>query len=615
MLWLGTWLFLIGSHAQDVRDLSHRFTPPDCRGNPWGPAVTRARAEGRVPSIVMSPEMLRWDQWGRAVLRDGDIVFRMGDARFAYNLFPFSRFLAAASGSRFSHAGIVAIEDGGPVVYDCIDPSIGRMPFAVWVLDNVGAFGVKRLKAERREAIPGVLAYCRKAFEEQAPFDFSFDLDDSALYCLEMTEKAFRSQGLVLSKPVRLGDMENATHYPITIGMFLLLSKFVLKKPLSLEQAVYMPGNARHGLWGSPLLESVYSPPGDPAIENAPRQKGRISLMGDVATVVGILSEFRTSGRLRLQRELRFGLCSTLPEDLAAPVSLPTARAGYSRGIGILGESYFDEYPLASPDHRTARNWVEILSLTRRLDFGRFSATGWGSPRDRGYQYNWARADATTSDLIATGQHTGLAAQVASGQIGTVFVFIGGNDFIEAMSKPDPEAALREALPRALSNYQLAIKTIRAAAPSIQLVLATVPDIRLLPEFDQALREGRLAVRVADVCTAVMARYNAQIRAMAATDKRVVLIDLALFAQLADQVSHDFIVSGRRLDRSRPGKSSEFFFLADRRHPGTLAQAELARKFVLAVNARFGAGIEPLRDTEILRLVGELTADGPADRH
>ena len=38
-------------------------------------------------------------------------------------------------------------------------------PFAVWILDNVGAFGVKRLKAERRRAIPGVLAYCRKVFE------------------------------------------------------------------------------------------------------------------------------------------------------------------------------------------------------------------------------------------------------------------------------------------------------------------------------------------------------------------------------------------------------------------------------------------------------------------
>ena len=190
--------------------------------------------------------------------------------------------------------------------------------------------------------------------------------------------------------------------------------------------------------------------------------------------------------------------------------------------------------------------------------------------------------------------------------MGTVFVFIGGNDFIDAMSEPDPEAALREALPRALANYRLAVGTIRAADPDVRLVLATVPDIRLLPEFAGPLREGRLPVRLADACTAALGRYNAQIRAMAAGDRRVALIDLALVARLADLVSRDYaVVAGRRLDRSRPGNSPDRFFLADRRHPGTLAQAELARMFILAVNARFGAGIEPLRDAEILRLVDD----------
>src|SRR5262245_47230738 len=93
------WLILLGIHTQDVRDLSDRFAPRGWQGNPWGPAVTRARAEGRLPAIVMTPAMMKWDQWGRAVLRDGDIVFRMGDSRTLAGLFPFSRFLAGASGS------------------------------------------------------------------------------------------------------------------------------------------------------------------------------------------------------------------------------------------------------------------------------------------------------------------------------------------------------------------------------------------------------------------------------------------------------------------------------------------------------------------------------------
>ena len=268
-----------------------------------------------MPAFVMTPAMARWDQWGRAVLHDGDIVFRMGDARILYRLFPFSRFLAGASGSRFSHTGIVAIEDGSPFVYDCTKPGVGRIPFAVWILDNVGALGVKRLKADRRRAIPGVLAYCRKVFADQVPFDYSFDLDDSALYCLEMTEKAFRSQGLALSEPVRLGDMENANRYPICMLLFVSLTPHVLKKPIRLEQAVYMPGNGRHGVWASPLLEAVYSPTDDRTNEDIPGLDGPFSLSGDLAIVAGIVNEFRMGDRLRSQRETQFCLGSPASRD------------------------------------------------------------------------------------------------------------------------------------------------------------------------------------------------------------------------------------------------------------------------------------------------------------
>lgn len=514
MLWILRWMILLGAHAQDVREPSERFVPPSWRGNPWGPAAVHARADGRLSPIVMTPAMAQWDQWGRAVLHDGDIVFRMGDARIVFGLFPFSRFLADATGSRFSHTGVVAIEDGAPVVYDCTKAGIGRIPFAIWVLDDIGAFGVKRLKTGWRRAIPGVLGYCRRVFREQVPFDYSFDRDDSALYCLEMTEKAFRSQGLALSEPVRLGDMENATRYPICIALFLLLSPLVLERPLTLEQAVYMPGNGRHGVWASPLLEAVCTPPADPTAQDNPRRDVEFSLSGDLAMFGDVLNGIWMSARLPMQPENRFGPGSVVSWDPVVSAALPTAPAGLRRGIGILGDSYSDEYQFSAPDQRTARNWVEILSMTRGLDFGRLNASGWGAPRDRGFEYNWAHANATTGDLIASAQHTGLAAQIAGGDVCTVFVFIGGNDFIDAMNRPAPEAALREPLPRALANYQLAVRTIEAASADVRFVLTTVPDTRLLPKFDGPLRQRRRPVRLADECTAAMERYNARIRAL-----------------------------------------------------------------------------------------------------
>ena len=74
--------------------------------------------------------------------------------------------------------------------------SVNRQPFCVWVLDNVGSIGVKPLRPEYSDAIPKVVAYCRSIFNEQVPFDYDLQLDDERLYCIEMTEKAYRSRAL-----------------------------------------------------------------------------------------------------------------------------------------------------------------------------------------------------------------------------------------------------------------------------------------------------------------------------------------------------------------------------------------------------------------------------------
>jgi hypothetical protein len=206
----------------------------------------------------MTPLMTQWDKWGRIVLREGDLLFRRGDAKVLFGYFPFSRFIANASGSPYSHVGVVAIEDGAPVVYDTTKAGVRRQPFHIWVLDNVGGIGVKRLKRDFRAHIPGVVGFVHRVYEEQVPFDYNLSLDDAALYCVEMAEKAFRAEGLKLSEPVRLGDMENAAKFPICMFTFQYLSLWTLDKPLSLEQPVFFPGNERHGIWSSPLLETVY---------------------------------------------------------------------------------------------------------------------------------------------------------------------------------------------------------------------------------------------------------------------------------------------------------------------------------------------------------------------
>jgi len=247
---IGLMTLLLGGH--DGKEATDRLVPETWRGNPWGPEATRARATGAIPPIASTPGMERWDAWGRDVLRDGDILFRRGDARILLGHFPFSRFVAGASNSRFSHTGIAAIEDGEPVVYDTTKAGVRRQPFRVWILDNAGPFGVRRVRPEDRPHAAAAVRYCRDLFSRQPPFDFDLGIDDAAFYCVEMTEKAYRSGGMRLSEPVRLGDMENVTRYPICVFASLKFSH------LSLDQPVYFPGNVRHGIWSCPRMVTVY---------------------------------------------------------------------------------------------------------------------------------------------------------------------------------------------------------------------------------------------------------------------------------------------------------------------------------------------------------------------
>ncbi len=291
MLHIVCWMIALATYEPGAAEATDWMKPPSWSGNYWGPAATRARSAGNLPPLPSNPEMDRWHRWGREVLRHGDIVFRLGDARVVRGMVPLSRFIARATGSPFSHTGVVAIEDESPVVYDCSSAGIQRQPFEVWMLDSLGALGVKRLKPEHRERIPGVIDYCRAAFERQVPFDNGFRMEDDSLYCLELTEKAFRSQGLALSEPVRIGDWEYLASFPLTAVLIPPVSGMMLDRPITLEQPVYVPGNERNGVWASPLLETVFGPAPKVFQDAAQGEPGRLNVRGDLELLVFAFGE------------------------------------------------------------------------------------------------------------------------------------------------------------------------------------------------------------------------------------------------------------------------------------------------------------------------------------
>ena len=137
VLWFCCWMMALSTGERVSPESTDWMKPANWSGNFWGPAASRARSAGELPPLPMTR---RWP--GGAVgpedASEGDIVFRLGDARTIRGSFPLSWFIARATGSPFSHTGIVAIEDGSPVVYDCSSDGIQRQTFEVWMLDCVG---------------------------------------------------------------------------------------------------------------------------------------------------------------------------------------------------------------------------------------------------------------------------------------------------------------------------------------------------------------------------------------------------------------------------------------------------------------------------------------------
>jgi hypothetical protein len=151
-------------------------------------------AWARVPPILGL-----WNYQPRA----GDVIFQS---------LPHSRVVNAiegATGSPYSHCGIVAQEDGAWMVYEAFGP-VGPSPLAAFVARGRGeAFAVYRLREAHQPLVPAVLDSVRRF--QGRPYDERYRLDDDAekIYCSELIYLAYREAtgGEALGREVTLGEL------------------------------------------------------------------------------------------------------------------------------------------------------------------------------------------------------------------------------------------------------------------------------------------------------------------------------------------------------------------------------------------------------------------------
>lgn len=281
--------------------------------------------------------------------------------------------------------------------------------------------------------------------------------------------------------------------------------------------------------------------------------------------------------------------------------------------IGLLGDSSIDEYQgsdfRGGLYHAVTFNWIE--QLVRRRGF---YAGAWGSypePRRVGYGYLWARSGLNTCQMIESGQHTGLAQQVAAGEIDLVFMSIGANDFAPYRSDGYAPiydgtlsgAALQAKLDGIVADMILAVDTVRAAGP-VPVVITTIGDWGINPimQFHPLFSDPLKRQRVTDA----IAYVNAQVRQLSSARPNIGIVDQDVFVLglLAQAPTGILWVDGEPIRIFSVGDEPHNGILGDYIHVGTVIEGRIANFYLGVINQFVEPDIAPMSDVEILANAG-----------
>jgi uncharacterized protein YycO len=139
-------------------------------------------------------------------LRDGDIVFQTSLSRQ-------SLAVQRATGSHYSHMGMVMVRGGRPFVLEAAG-TVRYTPLKEWAARGQdGRIVAKRLKDADAVLTPPAVARLREAAAtlHGRPYDLTFEWSDERLYCSELVWKVYeRALGIRIGPLQRIRDFNLA---------------------------------------------------------------------------------------------------------------------------------------------------------------------------------------------------------------------------------------------------------------------------------------------------------------------------------------------------------------------------------------------------------------------
>jgi len=176
-------------------------------------------------------------------LHEGDILFQVNQGGQ-------SQAIALATGSKWTHVGILLKDKGKWVVYEAVGP-VKATPLEVWSTHGVeGHYTAMRWNEAETKMDVGGIENLRRALKKYMglPYDWDFRWSDDMIYCSELVWKVYKEGvGIALCEPIPMRE------YALESETVKQVMEMRYGKEPPLDELMFAPGT----LFDCPLLSLV----------------------------------------------------------------------------------------------------------------------------------------------------------------------------------------------------------------------------------------------------------------------------------------------------------------------------------------------------------------------
>ena len=191
--------------------------------------------------LIVNGNTSPFEKKGIAQLKNGDMIFQTSESSQC-------EAVRIATNSKFSHCGIIFIENEKPMVYEAVQP-VKITPLNDWITHGKnGDYVIKRLKNNplSEKTISAMKLYATTLLNKD--YDLYFEWNDDKIYCSEYVWKIYKN-----AAAIELCTLESLKNFNLKDKKVQEILKQRYGNKIPLEEKVVAPSQ----LVASPLVETI----------------------------------------------------------------------------------------------------------------------------------------------------------------------------------------------------------------------------------------------------------------------------------------------------------------------------------------------------------------------